>query len=255
MIKYSNEELVSYLQEFYYMKGCLPTKSRLKKLKGYPSIGTFSNRFGSLKNALIAADLYYLIPNEKMFNRKEKTKEDIINNYKVFIEKHERFPSATEQRNTSESGLYGANTVLKHFKNIQELKDVFGFTVEKEVQEENNLALASLKALYEKEGRISSSIIDKDPMTRSASFYSNRFGSLNKAYELAGIKLRKCRVSIPIIQLTKEGEFIKEWESAKKASLKLGTSEGNISHALRGRNPSAVGFKWVYKEDYDNNFF
>ncbi|AZV43620.1 hypothetical protein BAOM_3011 [Peribacillus asahii] len=51
-----------------------------------------------------------------------------------------------------------------------------------------------------------------------------------------------------VIQLSLNGEFIKEWSSVKEAT--------SISHGIRrvckGRQKTAGGYKWMYKEDYDN---
>ena len=51
--------------------------------------------------------------------------------------------------------------------------------------------------------------------------------------------------SIPIIQLTKSGEFIKEWPSLNEAARQLGIS--NICQCCKGRLKSAGGFVWRYK--------
>ena len=53
--------------------------------------------------------------------------------------------------------------------------------------------------------------------------------------------------SISIIQLTKSGEFIKEWQSAKEAERRLGIPHQNICSCLKGRLKSAGGFVWRYK--------
>ena len=52
--------------------------------------------------------------------------------------------------------------------------------------------------------------------------------------------------SIPIIQLTKSGEFINEWPSAHEAEHQLGIPQSNICHCLKGRYKSAGGFVWRY---------
>ena len=54
------------------------------------------------------------------------------------------------------------------------------------------------------------------------------------------------RQSKPVIQMTMEGEFIKEWKSARFAQRQLGVN--NISCACSGRYDSAGGFKWSYKK-------
>ena len=53
--------------------------------------------------------------------------------------------------------------------------------------------------------------------------------------------------SISIIQLTKSGEFIKEWPSAKEAERRLGIPRSSICNCLKGRYKSAGGFVWRYK--------
>ena len=54
--------------------------------------------------------------------------------------------------------------------------------------------------------------------------------------------------SIPIIQFTKDGTFIKEWPSLNEAGRQLKTSIGNINSCLQGYRKSAGGFAWRYKD-------
>ena len=49
-----------------------------------------------------------------------------------------------------------------------------------------------------------------------------------------------------VIQLTLDGEFVREWESAKEAE-KNGFSQGNICKCCNGKLKSAYGFLWRYK--------
>ena len=57
----------------------------------------------------------------------------------------------------------------------------------------------------------------------------------------------KEKCSIPILQLTKDGELVKEWPSAKEAERQLGIPQPNICTCLKGRRKSAGGFVWRYK--------
>jgi hypothetical protein len=50
-----------------------------------------------------------------------------------------------------------------------------------------------------------------------------------------------------IIQLTKEGEIVKEFKSITEAFLVTGIKRTNISNCLTGVNKSAGSYKWVYK--------
>lgn len=51
----------------------------------------------------------------------------------------------------------------------------------------------------------------------------------------------------PLIQLSKSGEFIAEWDSAKSVEEGLGLDQRNIGTCLRGTTSSAYGFIWKYK--------
>ena len=49
-----------------------------------------------------------------------------------------------------------------------------------------------------------------------------------------------------ILQLTKSGEFIREWPSAKEAERELGISQSNICGCCNGKRKSAGGYVWKY---------
>lgn len=51
----------------------------------------------------------------------------------------------------------------------------------------------------------------------------------------------------PVIQLTKAGEFIKEWPSIKNAANELNIHCTGIGVAARGKIKTSGGFKWQYK--------
>ena len=61
------------------------------------------------------------------------------------------------------------------------------------------------------------------------------------------------RRSIPIIQLSLNGKYIAEFESAGKAEKQLSIKNltSNISSCCKGKRNKIGGFKWMYKEDYD----
>jgi group I intron endonuclease len=51
----------------------------------------------------------------------------------------------------------------------------------------------------------------------------------------------------PIIQMTLEGEFIKEWSSTSELCKHTGYSNGHISDCLNGKLKHARGFIWKFK--------
>ena len=50
----------------------------------------------------------------------------------------------------------------------------------------------------------------------------------------------------PIIQYTKDGQFLKEWTSAKEASRVLGINHCHITTCCKGKLKSSYGFVWTY---------
>mgnify|MGYP001773731241 CR=1 FL=1 len=49
-----------------------------------------------------------------------------------------------------------------------------------------------------------------------------------------------------ILQFTKSGEFIKDWQSAYEAERELGIAQSNICRCCNGKYKSAGGFIWKY---------
>ena len=52
---------------------------------------------------------------------------------------------------------------------------------------------------------------------------------------------------IPILQYTLDGEFVREWESAKQAEIEGGFSSAHICNVLKGKRPHHKNFKWIYR--------
>lgn len=59
--------------------------------------------------------------------------------------------------------------------------------------------------------------------------------------------------SIPVVQLTLDGEFIAEHPSATEAQKALGCVRSHIASVCKGKRSSTFGFKWMYKTDYENH--
>ena len=56
------------------------------------------------------------------------------------------------------------------------------------------------------------------------------------------------RISKKILQYSKSGEFIREWQSAAEVERVLGIDNSNITKCCKGKRKSAGGFVWKYKE-------
>lgn len=53
----------------------------------------------------------------------------------------------------------------------------------------------------------------------------------------------------PILQFDKEGNFIKEWDSAISVEKELHIFNSNICNCLKGKLNTAGGYIWKYKKD------
>jgi group I intron endonuclease len=80
-------------------------------------------------------------------------------------------------------------------------------------------------------------------MSKSHMGIKNHFYGKKHSEEFMETKRKK------IIQLTINGEFIKEWNSLSEASKILGIYIGNISNVLRGKYKTTGGFKFKYKNN------
>lgn len=64
-----------------------------------------------------------------------------------------------------------------------------------------------------------------------------------------GVAIVKVLLAKPVIQLSLEGEFIKEYPSIKDAARSLNIkSDRDIIRCCRGERKSRAGYKWKYKD-------
>lgn len=188
---FESEELISYLQEYYYHYGKVPTSRDIVNAVGFPSNHIFFERYGSFKNALIEAGLYELSDNKSSFDRVEYTKDEVYLKFKVFIDKNGRFPNHKELKNSRANELPTSGVVLKHYKSTENLRKEFGFDKDSLNKIERKNMLSDLKTLYQKDGHVTSRTIDKSNITKSSSSYIAHFGTLENAYKLAEIPFVK----------------------------------------------------------------
>lgn len=75
-----------------------------------------------------------------------------------------------------------------------------------------------------------------------AALHPHRFEKMAKAASKA--------LSIPVLQYTKDGQFVKEYSSAKEASRKTGINNSNIGYCCKGKYgfKTAGGYIWKYKD-------
>ena len=55
----------------------------------------------------------------------------------------------------------------------------------------------------------------------------------------------------PILQFSKEGDFIKKWDSTREVERELNFNQSNISSCCLGKLNTAYNYKWGYEEDFE----
>lgn len=83
--------------------------------------------------------------------------------------------------------------------------------------------------------------------------YNNNYGTHNEKISKALKGKPKLHLQKSILQLSKEGLFIKEFSSITQANNELNINCGHIGSCCRGERKTCGGYKWMYLEDYLNN--
>ena len=63
----------------------------------------------------------------------------------------------------------------------------------------------------------------------------------------ANIESVMAKVRIPILQYTKDGELVKEYDSTVSAAKSVNGNATSISRVCRNKRPTAYGYIWKYK--------
>lgn len=70
--------------------------------------------------------------------------------------------------------------------------------------------------------------------------------NMNNPLTIDKINKMNKRSSKPIIQFSKDGEFIRKWDSAMDAQRELGIKQGGIRECCKGKRKTAGGYIWRY---------
>lgn len=157
--------------------------------------------------------------------------------------------SSLGTKGTLESNLKKS---LNHFRRGKFGKDnpcskpVYQYSLTGEFIKEWENAVVIQRELGFNEANIRTSIKKRN------TFY-NFFWSYNfygEFYKDVPIRKDRSKTKKPIIQYNINGEFIREWDSAKSATIFLGKREGSLNSCLKNKNNTKIsyGYIWEYKK-------
>ena len=84
--QYTKEEIIQLVQDWFKKNGKLVQRD-LKHINNLPSSFQVTKHFGSLQNLLKEANIVSTT-NPKLFNREKLSDEEMLDNYKKFVEEH-----------------------------------------------------------------------------------------------------------------------------------------------------------------------
>ncbi len=73
------------------------------------------------------------------------------------------------------------------------------------------------------------------------------YNVLGKKHSMKGRYGKDSNRSIPVLQISKDNEFIREFDSISDAAKVIAISPSNISMVCTGKNKTAAGYKWKHK--------
>jgi hypothetical protein len=122
--------------------------------------------------------------------------------------------------------------------------------------EENrrNMSKAQKGKKLSEEHKIKISLSEKD--RKFSEEHKKKIGQALKGRTFSEETLEKNRNkhSIPIVQLTLDGELVYRFDSIKYAASQTGIRKTSIIDCCKGRRKSIHGFKWMYESDYNQIF-
>jgi len=252
LYKYTKEEMINRLKLLYKENNQIPTYEIITNTDYMPSYKSYHIKFGSLKLALIEAELYDLIENKdkKKYN-KYHTEDELLKLLKDYIIKHNKIPNYNDLNESID--MPSINTYENRFGSYLIALELIGY---KDQHISNNQTLKrytdeeminNMKILYNELGRIPNfEDIDLCEYSANSSTYYNRYGNLTNVFDLCGIPYNKSDKR----RYNNFGKYIKKYITDKGA-ICLSKSEYIITCWLELHN--IIFDKEVYYKKVLNN--
>ena len=176
---YSDEELIEMLREYAKELGRVPRAEDVHANPSMPSETTYLYHFGSWNKALQIADL--------QVNIHVATDEELLEKLKSFADELGRIP--TSEDIDSNPSMPSRSTYRSRFGSWNKALQMVGLQTNKRILTDEEL-LGMLKRFADELGRTpTAKEVKSNPSMPDSTVYSRRFGSWNKALQVAGLQV------------------------------------------------------------------
>lgn len=189
--QYTKEEIIELAQKWFEKYGKLVQRDLLHK-NGLPSSSQVKKHFGSLQNLLKEANIKSTT-NPNLFNRKQLSDDELLRNYKFFVENHLKthmFLPTNDDLNKCES-MKSVSLYISRFGSFDNINRLIGYQGYNNKVLEQDMIRKYKRACKDYKHVLNSREITKLSQSTNNYIYSteaylNHFGTLHNLQELCG---------------------------------------------------------------------
>ena len=196
--QYSREEMLQLVQDWYREHGKIVIRD-LRHVNNMPSSSQVINEFGSFQQCLEEAKIP--IAGNNLFNRKHLSDEELLNDYKIFVEEHLKthmyLPTNDEVNNCEY--IQSASVYERRFGNFKTINKMIGYDQDEYNKDalEKDMILKYKQACKDFGHTLTSREITKLSKETTGYIYSMEtytyhFGTLHNLQEVCGLDKTRC---------------------------------------------------------------
>lgn len=197
--QYTRDEIISLVKDWYKKNGKIIIRD-LRHKNGLPSVTQVINMFGSFQNCIKEANIP-TSDKEHLFKREELSDEEMLDNYRRFVEEHLKTHMYLPTNDEVDACPYiqCTSVYIRRFGSFERINELIGYNQ----KEFNNIALEKdmlfkyKRACKEYGHSLNSREITKLSQERgdyiySTEAYTNHFGTIHNLQEICGVDKTHC---------------------------------------------------------------
>lgn len=193
--QYTKEEIIKLAQDWFNKNGHLVQRD-LKHANNLPSSCQVKKHFGSLQGLLKEANIKSTT-NPKLFNREELSDEEMLNNYRKFVNEHLKTHIYLPTNDEVDACPYVQCTsvYIRRFGSFEKINELIGYN---QIEFNNNALEKDMLLKYKKACRDYGHTLTSREITKlsrenkdyiySTEAYSNHFGTIHNLQEICGLE-------------------------------------------------------------------